>query len=646
MRWTIGDRVPAHLDANPFKALSGASRRHSLVRLGGQGDESKRDRGKHFPTPSLVLWRTGPGRADGTSPADTLAGMFHRWRRAGAGPLPSPGIPLLTPHKSRSEVARSTCHPNWPMISRLQQTLACLSAGIRMHPDRVLWCIGVLLTLLIQPLPAHHVVSDSVSRFRDAHWIWSGEDPGGQLPGLGGLHHHWYGVGQALLFLLPDWVMAHIGIGDLTTRVVLVFYLLFPTINGLVLATGWHAARELGFDPREAAGGVLILAGCTTLLWHFQTNQENPLMLFLALVAVVGVLRWDRTGSLWWLHTACAAQAWNVLIRLPNLALVLPLFGLPFLARMIARRAVTPLSETLRGSLTVAGAALPWLAIAGLLDRVWQRIRFGGWTGTYMGELGTWARANVEGLPPDFPFSNEFLPGVLQFFTSPAKSLLVYEPLVLLAILPWFLGGFPGLPERRALLIAAAASIVGTIVGLARCVYWSGEPSWGPRFIATPAHLLQLLSAIAMFQAATTRNPAIRIPARATLVLLFGIQIASIWLPAYHETLVHRGPADGSRVPIGEVGYTDDWRIVDRPITVISEMAHQIRDPEGWASSRPPQRILVPVRPFSQLRAPVRWGLRAVWASGLLVLLGLVASITRPIPASGSPASRPQPETT
>lgn len=79
-------------------------------------------------------------------------------------------------------------------------------------PIGSLFALGFLITLLLLPLPPTHMVSDSFSRFSDAHWLWSGADPQGQLPGVGGVHHHWFGLGQTLLLAFPDFVLAQMGV--------------------------------------------------------------------------------------------------------------------------------------------------------------------------------------------------------------------------------------------------------------------------------------------------------------------------------------------------------------------------------------------------------------------------------------------------
>ncbi len=478
------------------------------------------------------------------------------------------------------------------------------------------------------------MVSDSFKRFRNAAWICTGTDPGGPLQGVGGTGHHWYGIGQSLLFIPFDRFLAALGIDDIGTRFSITILLLAPVLNGLVLYLAWHTLRVLDFKPRECTWGTLLLMACTTLPWHFQNNQENPLMLACAFTAVVGLFRWYDTGTRFWLHIACAAQALSLSIRIPNLAYILPLFGLPLLARLFDQNRPIDWPGELRKQMRLMLVAIPWMGFGLLLDRLWQWARFGTWKGTYFTIFKQWASANFDMLPEGFPFSVDFLDGVSGQLFSPGKGVIFYEPLVVLVVAFWLLPQSQGKPRLRAMVTVATLALLGSIAGLARSNYWDGDPSWGPRLLASPAHLLQLPLA-AWLVSNLVRSTRMRRVLIALGACLMAIQFTGIWWPAYHEVVIagqRKGPqyveftSDLFQrgLPWSDPAQTHDWRIIDRPMAVAIDLGNQFTQPkEVWLAETPTARMVWGTVPLANVRAPVRWTIRIIWFSGVAVLLWL-----------------------
>jgi len=500
----------------------------------------------------------------------------------------------------------------------------------RKHPAAALGLIGWCITLLILPFPPSYSVSDSISRIREAHWIWSGENPGGILPGQGGVQHHWFGLGQILLFIGPDWMISKLGHG--LPRFDLLLVLVFPIINGVVLALGYVAGRELGLDRRTSILSVLVWSLTTTILWHFQNNQENPHMLALGLACVIGSLRWVRTGSTGWLHLAGAASAWNILIRIPNAAIAVPLLFLPWAARWMSGEISFKTGwrdhARLVGMPFLVGA--PWFMGAIILDRVWHHHRFGTWTGTYMDEYQRWAATHFTGVPDGFPFSTPFLEGMAGFLFNPSKSIFLYEPWVGVGVIVLLTLWKRVPPATRALMALMIGSLIITMVGLARFSYCDSEPSWGHRFLATPAHLLQL--PVLGLVLAVCNSVMLRRCLMGVCGALFVISVSSLWYPAYHEMIVYRNfgteatrrPGSDSQPSLMIPVASKDFRLIRRPIEVVRDLAAQWSTPELWAAGSPPLRLLIPVKPFRNTNPGVAWVLRVGWWSGFALVMVLV----------------------
>ena len=507
----------------------------------------------------------------------------------------------------------------------------------RRRPDVSLFLLGILCTALILPMSPLKMVSDSFRRMKSAAWIWSGRDPGGHLPGISGAGHHWDGVGQPLLMVPFDMAVASLGVADIETRFSIVARILFPAINGLVLMLSWHVLRQLGFGARNCSLGTLITLGCTTLMFHFQNNQENPLMLAYALVAVLGILRWNDSGSLLWLNLACAAQAGSVSIRVTNLAYVLPLFGLPLLTRIFDRSRSLDWRSEMRQLMQILMAAAPWALFAFALDRWWQWVRFGTLKGTYYTVFQQWAVSNFEGLPNGFPFSVRFWDGFSGLLLSPAKGVVFYEPLVVVGVVFWTLHGLEVTARTKALVFAGSVALLGTAVGLARLYYWDSEPNWGPRYLATPSHIVELPIAAWLATHLTRGSLGRRIVGLGALCVLLAVQVSGIWWPAYHENIeliTRKGPEHARRsseiwergLPLQEPDGHTDWRFVNRPLRVAADIRLQLVLPSNqWADQKPPLRMIWITGSLRSLNGPTRWAVRITWLAGLAVALWLAS---------------------
>lgn len=511
---------------------------------------------------------------------------------------------------------------------------APLATIFRRLPDLSFFLLGILWTFLVMPASPRNMVTDSFRRFRSAAWIWSGENPGGRLPGLDGFGHHWDGVGQSLLFVPFDMGISALGARDIATRYSIMARVLFPLVNGLVLFLSWHALRLLGFKPRIASIGTLVTLACSTLTFHFQNNQENPLMLAYALAALIGILRWSESGSLAWLNLACAAQAGSISIRITNLAYVLPLFGIPMLTRMFDPTKPWDWRDEIRRFAKLAIVAIPWLLLALAIDRWWQWIRFGTLKGTYYSVFKEWATTHFENLPAGFPFSVPFSEGFWGQLSSPAKGVVFYEPIIAASLLLWLLTREKANARTKALVVAGAVACIGTAFGLARLYYWDSDPNWGPRYLATPAHLVELPLAAWMASTLRQRTWLRRLMICGALCLL-AFQTSGIWLPAYHENIVRsskRNPEEARRaseywsrgLPTVDAESHQDWVVVNRPVDVATDIARQLTLPtDQWMAGNPPMRMIWITGTLKSLSPPVRWVIRLAWLAGLGLALWL-----------------------
>lgn len=470
-----------------------------------------------------------------------------------------------------------------------------------------LFVVGAVTTLLILP-GGQRPVSDSPARLGVAHWLWTGEAP---LQGLATtaplvLHDRdgnvtpWFGIGQSLVLLPADIAVSAMGLSDPRSRFIAVQYLVFPIINGLVVASAALLLTAIGTGAAVAVAGAVSLTFGSTLLWHFQNNQENPLQFLLLLWALISVFRWQATERSGWLLLAGACLGFTLLIRLPNLVDVLIVSAVP----LAGHRRVEYTRTWMR---TVA----PMLAAALAVDRLYHFARFSRWDSTYMHMSGEVARNLDLALPEGFPFSSPFLTGFLGPFVSLQKSIVLFDPLMLVTIVCLLLAWRSTTPGIRRLALASAAGVVLTAAGYARFHNWGGSPAWGDRFVTNWVWMACLLAAPLVLQLRLKRMTVLAIA-----VAVVSLQLISLVFPAWLE---QTQIAAGSKTAITQFMNRDD----SFGHFVIGLRVQNVLAPEGLAP------MLLPLNPLSSLPTPVALVVRLSWLAGVLLLAWLARHLVR-----------------
>jgi len=253
-----------------------------------------------------------------------------------------------------------------------------------------------------------------------------------------------YGMGQALVEILPAsaalaWER-RFGAGSSQTLFVLLQILLVTA----AAAGAGLLARELGAPPAGEAVAVLGTAVGSPLWAYASSGYSEPLQAVALVFALLFALRRTPRAAL----AAGLLAGFAALTKPTNLA-VAPLALLPLLMPPVWRAVAA----------AAAGAALPLAAFLGF-----EVARFGRPFAGYS-----------EG-----HFSHSVPDGLWRLLVGPNKGLLLYFPLLVLAIL-----GLAKLTrtERRSAAIPSAA-VFGALLVIASAWWaWDGTVGWGPRFL-------------------------------------------------------------------------------------------------------------------------------------------------------------------
>ena len=382
------------------------------------------------------------------------------------------------------------------MRSRLRRWLAdplvllCLAAG--------------LLAFVVQS--GELGTADTMHRLQTTHWLWTSEPqvfpneyPEFGLHGRGGRLYSWYGIGQSLLMLPADLVgtwIAHWQVfsdygDDPAVRSIVVSYSTNILVNVLTALIAFRLLRQFRFSVRESVLGVLALMFCTTHLHYTQNMMENNYIMLLTLAGFSFQYEWLRTGSNRALLLGCSALGLNLLTRLTT--------GLDLIAGGVFLLLVLWF-ERVRGRelwqrfVAYCKVAAPVYAFFLLVDRLYQFYRFGSFTNTYVSLFATEQRMLDPTLAPNFPWTTPFREGFLGALFKPEKSIFLFDPLLVLAIVLLVMLWKRLSPEIRAYSVTSLLLLLAYISFYARYTFWAGDFAWGDRYVSTSVELAALLA--------------------------------------------------------------------------------------------------------------------------------------------------------
>ncbi|HWW96670.1 MAG TPA: hypothetical protein VNY74_03195 [Edaphobacter sp.] len=433
------------------------------------------------------------------------------------------------------------------------------------HPVSLLLLVTALFTFLIQS--GELGTSDTAHRLQVAHSLWTAqpqvfpnEYPEFGLHGRGGRLYAWYGIGQSLLMLpadligsaanhLPLWRGYASAEADPSIRSIIVSISTNILINVLTAFAAVHLLGLLGFSTRQSVAGALALLCATTHLHYAQNMTENNYILLLTITGFALQYKWLVTGNRRALLWGSAALGLNLLTRITTAIDILAagcfiLFALLFARREISaapKQTATIAPANLTDHPTIGAylrTALPVYAVFFFLDRIYQYLRFGSWTNTYVDVFAREQRQMTPTLPASFPFNGGWVhngidSGILGPFLAPAKTVFLFDPMFLLALLLTALLWKKLTTAMPAFLAAAFVMLGAYVIFYARYFWWAGDFAWGDRYIASAVELTTLLAIPLLLRHRKALAPAIWYAALAITAASVVIQCASLafWLP-------------------------------------------------------------------------------------------------------------------
>jgi hypothetical protein len=429
--------------------------------------------------------------------------------------------------------------------------------------------------------------SDTTHRLQATHSFWTSEPPVDPqdyptfgIRGRNGRLYGWYGIGQSLLMFPADIVGTYIerlpaldGYDvDPTVRDIFVSYstnILICVLSALVC---FRLLGFLGFSLNQQIAGVLALIFCTTFLHYTQNMMENNYILLLTLTGLTFQYQWLSSGDRRPLLIGSLALGANLLTRLTTGMDLLAVFLFLAIASWFSGKRGPELRSRF---VRYAKTALPVYAFFVLLDRLYQFRRFGSFFTTYMGEFAREQKMLNHALPAAYPFETPFRVGFLGALFTPEKSIFLFDPLLVLAVVLCAVAWRRLRPEIHAYLIAFGALLLAYICFYATFTVWSGDFAWGDRYVSTAAQLVAFLSVPLLMRHRAEVGRAVWAIGIALIVASVLVQVSSVmfWCPLeiyQMDTLGHPTFIVALRIKnivAFSLGKMDQWGLVNDSMT-------------------------------------------------------------------------------
>jgi hypothetical protein len=319
------------------------------------------------------------------------------------------------------------------------------------------------------------------------------------VPGRGGYRYAWYELGSSVTAIPLVMLASRLARGSLEARQ-FAFSMTSVPFAAATVALLFLIYGRLHCSMRSAAGWALAV-GFGTMLWPYAGSSfDAALQGFWLTLAVWGMIEaFDQSSPGW---AALSAVAWCMLLNVQESYIVLAgstLAVYPARWKALRRRLLDPAFF-----IVVGGCAAGVLLVAAA-----NVLRYGNPFET--GRMITGGPHGVFGNP---------LVGLAGLFISPAKSVFLYSPPAVIAIV-----GIVRLIRRdpqRFAPVGACLVLHLALISILR--FWHGEWAWGPRYLVATLPLASIGLPFAWRQR-TNRRLAGAVCAAGVLVQLLAISV-------------------------------------------------------------------------------------------------------------------------
>jgi hypothetical protein len=345
-----------------------------------------------------------------------------------------------------------------------------------------------------------------------------------------------YDVGQPLLMLPGDWLGTQLhkafpNQNDIYFREIIVRWVTFIPLNIALIAACFWLLKVFKFTERVAAfSSITTLLGTTVLYYAQSSQQNNQVLLFVVLAyacAIVATQAQSQLKNHIFLLLSGLSGGAAFLLRQTSILHLLTIFIFTVICSFKIQK---NLLETIKTTCLWALGVLPMV----LISRIFDYIRFGVFwtTGANLAaeQLATDPIDNgLPKLPANFPFNNPPWVGIWGVLFSPAKSIFIYDPLLipclLLSVICWKKLNF----YLRVYIITIILNFILHLAFYSKLDFWHGDPGWSSRYHVTSVHLLLIPLVGLLIQNLLNAKRSYLWSIRLLLIIAIAFQIPSVF---------------------------------------------------------------------------------------------------------------------
>ncbi|EKU96470.1 hypothetical protein Lepto7375DRAFT_0472 [Leptolyngbya sp. PCC 7375] len=362
-----------------------------------------------------------------------------------------------------------------------------------------------------------------------------------------------YETGQSFLMLPADWVGSQLHqiwseVPAETLRRWSVNLLTFIPINVAVVLAAFWLLKLFHFEERVAGLASLTLLLGTTALHYAQVHQHNNQLLLLTTLGYATAMAYIQTRRALWPFLGGIALGMAVFIRVTSMIHALTV--ILFLVGIVAYK-----SRQVGAVIQTIGLWLMGFVPVFLISRYIDSLRYGSFlaSGKSVEKLQLATDSMWTGLPQlpaDYPLINAPQVGILGPLISPAKSIFLYDPLLLPCLILAGVCWFKLSPLIRWYLVTSTLNLGLHLAAYSRFVFWHGDSAWGARYHVTSVHLL-LIPLLAVFiQQLLAARKFRRFVLKGILLFALMAQLASVAMPMNLEIFQKKVGVPGTRLDV------------------------------------------------------------------------------------------------
>jgi hypothetical protein len=365
--------------------------------------------------------------------------------------------------------------------------------------------LATLWAIIVSP---GRVSGDTMMRLNMAHAWWTGEAEVSvppdyrpksrlEMPGvkIGDRYYPAYDLGQSMLMLPGDWLATQLHRlfprqNEQFFRQFMVAVIIFIPLNVAVVVSGFWFLKLLYFpEPLAALSSCLWLLSTTVLTYANDLQQNHQILLFCLLGYACALVN-ARSGQPRMAIASGLVSSAALLVRTTSILNVATIVLFLIVASLYHHR------DRFQCLKSIGFWIVGFLPLT-LFGVILNYLRYGvfGSSGLtlMMNQLNSDSRfISLPPLPKNYPFINPPWVGIWGALFSPAKSIFLYDPLLLPGLILGVLYWRKLASDLKLYMMTVILSLGLHLVFYSRLDFWHGDPGWGARYFVTTVHLLLL----------------------------------------------------------------------------------------------------------------------------------------------------------